>query len=111
MNYISSPLAISMVAEWERDKISERTRGALRAAKARGKVLGNPNLISDNSERQAAAKARVEGLRTTLEGLKPRGLLSDRWSTSSTVPRCLPLAAEAGRSCKCSGCWHAWTRI
>jgi DNA invertase Pin-like site-specific DNA recombinase len=65
---------MAVLAEWERDKISERTKAALRAAKARGKVLGNPNLIADNSERQAAARARAEGLRATLEGLKRQGL-------------------------------------
>jgi DNA invertase Pin-like site-specific DNA recombinase len=33
---------MAVLAGWERDKISERTKAALRAAKARGKPLGNP---------------------------------------------------------------------
>lgn len=34
---------IAMVAQWEREIISERTKEALRAKKARGEVLGRPS--------------------------------------------------------------------
>lgn len=48
---------LAAVAQHEREMISERTKAALQAAKARGKVLGNPRL------REAAVLA-VDALKT-----------------------------------------------
>ena len=42
MNSLTLSVMIGM-AQYEREIISERTRAALQAAKAKGKVLGNPN--------------------------------------------------------------------
>jgi len=65
---------MAVIAEWERDRISERTKAALQAAKARGKKLGNPKLIADNRAVQEAARGRAEALRTTLEGFERQEL-------------------------------------
>ena len=49
---------IAMVAQWEREIISERTKEALRAKKARGEVLGRP---STDFPLHRAALMRIEG--------------------------------------------------
>ena len=49
---------IAMVAQWEREIISERTKEALRAKKARGEVLGRP---STDFPLRRAALMRIEG--------------------------------------------------
>jgi DNA invertase Pin-like site-specific DNA recombinase len=54
---------MAAVAEHERDMISQRTKAALQAAKARGVKLGNPqNLTSE-----ARAKGRVQGRAVLIE--------------------------------------------
>ncbi|WP_024922006.1 MULTISPECIES: recombinase family protein [unclassified Afipia] len=51
---------LAAVAQHEREMISERTRSALQAAKARGKVLGNPRLREAALTGSAAVKASAE---------------------------------------------------
>ncbi len=67
----------SVMAEWERDQISARTKAALGAAKARGVVLGAAgaaNLKPNIEARQQAADEFAGKLKVTIEGMKAQGL-------------------------------------
>lgn len=66
---------LAAVAEHEREMISQRTRAALAAAKARGIRLGNPR--SDTTRMRAAVAERVASFRTgvlpTIQALQAEG--------------------------------------
>lgn len=67
----------AVMSEWERDQISERTKAALAAAKARGVVLGvtgPANLRRLNDQRSYEADAWRANLKPVLEGLFRQGL-------------------------------------
>lgn len=76
---------LAVINEDERERISERTKAALAAAKARGQRLGNPNgaaalrrAAKGNGASVQAIKQGAdefaEGLRGTVEALKARGV-------------------------------------
>jgi DNA invertase Pin-like site-specific DNA recombinase len=67
----------SVMAEWERDQISARTKAALRAARARGVRLGTAgatNLHPTTLARQEAAVAFARRLSGVIEGFRKSGL-------------------------------------
>lgn len=71
---------LAVVAEDERERISQRTKAALQAAKARGTKLGNPKGFGGAVYRQGGeaskrdADARAADLRDTLAEMQAEGL-------------------------------------
>ena len=73
---------LAAIAEHERKAISERTKAALQAAKARGQKLGSPTLIEyrnadtsqANLERQKRSQAFADDLKEIIEHIKAAGV-------------------------------------
>lgn len=89
---------MAAVAEGEREMISERTRAALAAAKARGVRLGTPNTQRLAQERRAAADAQARKLRAELAELWVAGIMNVRDIAAALNARGIP-ASRGGR-------WH-----
>jgi len=82
---------LAAVAEHEREAISERTKAALAAAKARGKKLGGPRLAA---ARRASIKARSEAADAFAANVRPiaSGVSSLRGVARALTARGVPTA-------------------
>ena len=100
-------LIYATMGEWERDRISDRTKAALAAAKARGVKLGNPVWAEAIEKARAAntdrARAWVESILPTIRSLQVQG---------GPNPSLRELAAELNRRqirAPRGGKWYAST--
>jgi DNA invertase Pin-like site-specific DNA recombinase len=82
---------LAAVAQHEREAISERTKAALRAAKARGKKLGGPKLKEATAAslvvRRQAADAFAANVRPIIEEIRASGVTSLRAIARALVAR------------------------
>lgn len=89
---------MSVFAEMEAKAISDRTKAALAAARARGVRLGTPDTSRLAREARAGADAYASTLTATLDALRCQGILSVRAT-------CEALNAQGIRTRK-GGQWH-----
>jgi DNA invertase Pin-like site-specific DNA recombinase len=75
---------MAVMAQYERKMISTRTRAALAAAKARGQILGNPNLSPGNKQTAAHANA-ANVARAVAHASDLRDVIADARSQGSTT--------------------------
>jgi DNA invertase Pin-like site-specific DNA recombinase len=82
---------LAAVAQHEREAISERTKAALAAAKARGKKLGGPRLAEarkrSRAARSAAADAFAANVRPIIEQIQASGVGSLRGVAKALTAR------------------------
>ena len=101
---------LAAVAQHEREMISNRTRAALQAAKARGVKLGNPNLVPGNAAaakvaaqaKQAKAAAKAAHVLPYIQQAQKAGATSLRAIAEALTARGIP--SPSGK-----GAWHAAT--
>jgi DNA invertase Pin-like site-specific DNA recombinase len=91
---------VAAVAEHERHLIADRTRAALRAAKARGIRLGRNGADRLAPAYRAAATERAQRLAPVLAGLIGAGM-SVRWMAAELTARGIPTPS--------GGRWHGQT--
>ena len=91
---------LASVAEQERRSISERTKAALAAAKARGVVLGNPRLpelsAAANAAKRAEADAYAAAVMPVIREAQAAGARSLRQIAAALTGRGIP-TARGGR--------------
>jgi DNA invertase Pin-like site-specific DNA recombinase len=91
---------MAVVAEGERKMISTRTKAALAAAKARGKVLGgwrgymptDENRAAASTALKASAQARARDLAPVLEELRRAGVVTYNAIAKALIERGVPTA-------------------
>jgi DNA invertase Pin-like site-specific DNA recombinase len=93
---------LAAVTEHEREMISQRTSGALRAAKERGVKLGSPRIAELTQVRKASqqleAEARASNLAEVVAALRAQGFATVRRLTDELNRRHAPAAK--------GGAWH-----
>lgn len=103
---------MACLAEYEREMISERTKAALKAAKARGVVLGNPNLqLVRNNDTTAARASHLAIAATRNAELKAVALEMKAESDSPMSLRQLADAMNAAGYKTSRGCEFKATSI
>ncbi len=90
---------LAVFAEFERDRISERTKEGLAAAKAKGIKLGNPDLEKLNQRHRAEADVFALSMIPTIEELQAEGHTTVRKLTDALNARQIATPTESGR-------WH-----
>jgi DNA invertase Pin-like site-specific DNA recombinase len=98
---------LAMVAEYEAEAISSRTKAALAAAKRRGVILGKPgNLTNEDRHRGTAASALVRQRRSRQQATDLAPILADITASGSTSLRQIARALnEAGWRAARGGDW------
>jgi DNA invertase Pin-like site-specific DNA recombinase len=85
---------LAAVAEHEREMISQRTKAALAAAKARGKKLGGPNLALattlGNEANRAAADRFAQNVAPVIRDIKASGITTLRAIAAALNARGVP---------------------
>ena len=94
---------LAAVAEHEREMISQRTRDALAAAKARGVKLGNPNIAMARAKGQLVIKSKADkhaqNILPVITAIRDAGVTSLRSIANALNQR----GIETARG----GSWHA----
>ena len=90
---------LAVFAEFERDRISERTKEGLAAAKVKGIKLGNPDLGKLNQRHRAEADVFALSLMSIIDDLRAEGHTTVRKLTDALNARQVATATEGGR-------WH-----
>ncbi len=94
---------LAAVAEHERELISQRTRDALAAAKARGVKLGNPNIAMARAKGQLVIKSKADkhaqNILPVITAIRDAGVTSLRGIANALNQR----GIETARG----GSWHA----
>jgi DNA invertase Pin-like site-specific DNA recombinase len=103
---------MAQVAQYERQRISERTRAALQAAKRRGVVLGNPQDARCFKGRQKAGAARAGELAKATADTwaeKRRDLLTELQTAGLSLSAIARELTARGITTRRGGQWHART--
>jgi DNA invertase Pin-like site-specific DNA recombinase len=101
---------LAAIAEHEREMISQRTRAALQAAKARGVRLGNPNgaaALLDGCRAAAGRSTAVRQAKAVLHAVGVQSLLAELWQQGLSCARIAAALNFKGVPSSSGGHWYA----